>query len=131
MLLTATSATAASLTDNGDGTVSDADTGIVWQQGDDGMTRTWQDALSYCEGLSLAGHADWRLPDIRELGSITYDLQYSPAIDTAYFPNAYSELYWSATPFSGYAPYAWYVNFDTGSIDYYLKTYNGCVRCVR
>jgi hypothetical protein len=47
------------LTDNGDGTVTDNSTGLVWQQGEtDPML--WGSALSYCEGLSLGGNSDWR-----------------------------------------------------------------------
>lgn len=56
--------------DNGDGTISDLATGLMWQQYDDGNSRDWKTALSYSEGLSLAGHSDWRLPNIKELHSI-------------------------------------------------------------
>lgn len=56
--------------DNGDGTVTDLATGLMWQLADDGQTRDWKDALAYAEGLTLAGYDDWRLPDIKELQSI-------------------------------------------------------------
>jgi len=39
--------------DNGDGTVSDLNTGLMWQQSDDETERTWQEALDYCEALTL------------------------------------------------------------------------------
>ena len=71
---------AAPFTDNGT-TVTDQRTGLEWQKQDDGITRTWQAALDYCNGLSLAGHTDWRLPNIKELESITDDSRYIPAID--------------------------------------------------
>jgi hypothetical protein len=55
--------------DNGDGTVTDASTGLMWQQ--DGLTnKSWEQALSYCENLSLAGYSDWRLPTVKELRSL-------------------------------------------------------------
>src|SRR5688572_19605297 len=67
-------------TDNGDGTVRDHCTGLMWQKGTadvngDGQSNDqdslpWCDALAYCENLSFAGHADWRLPNVRELQSI-------------------------------------------------------------
>jgi hypothetical protein len=44
--------------DNGDGTVTDLNTGIMWQQGDaqnEGDGRTWQDAVDYCATLDLGG----------------------------------------------------------------------------
>jgi hypothetical protein len=60
--------TSNSFIDNGDGTVTDTSTGLMWEQ--NGSTiGTWQDAFSYCETLSFAGHNDWRLPDINELQS--------------------------------------------------------------
>ncbi len=48
---------AGDLTDNGNGTVTDSGTHLVWQQGESG-TMTWETALTYCEGLSLAGNTD-------------------------------------------------------------------------
>jgi hypothetical protein len=62
-----------SLSNNGDSTVSDSVTGLMWQDdyGADGnTTHTWDEALLYCENLSLAGHTDWKMPDIRELESL-------------------------------------------------------------
>jgi hypothetical protein len=56
--------------DNGDGTIADRATGLMWQQSDDGVARNWQEALAYAEGLTLAGHDDWRLPNAKELQSI-------------------------------------------------------------
>ncbi len=75
-----------SFTDNGDGTVSDASTGLTWMQDDNGQGVNWQSALSYCENLSLAGHDDWRLPNAKELQSLvdysrSPDYTQSPAID--------------------------------------------------
>jgi hypothetical protein len=56
--------------DNGDGTVTDDATGLMWQQTDSGDGMQWEDALAYAEGLSLASHDDWRLPNAKELQSI-------------------------------------------------------------
>jgi hypothetical protein len=58
------------LVDNGDGTVTDRTTGLMWQQGDSGKGLNWQEALAYAEGLELAGHDDWRLPNVKELESL-------------------------------------------------------------
>lgn len=73
---------------NNDGTITDKATGLMWQQADDGTRRNWQDSLAYAENSTLAGHADWRLPNIKELQSI---VKYGgkvgswPAINTNYF----------------------------------------------
>ncbi len=56
--------------DNGDGTITDRATGLMWQQADDGRARNWQEALACAEDLDLAGYTDWRLPNAKELQSI-------------------------------------------------------------
>ena len=120
------------LIDNGDGTVTDNKTSLMWQQGEPGYM-TWDSALSYCKGLSLGNHSDWRLPNIKELESITDDTWWNPAIDTTYFPSAHSLYYWSSTT-DAYSPsYAWYVYFYSGYAayaDFYKDNYL-YVRCVR
>jgi len=126
-----------SLMDNGDGTVTDNATGLIWQQGEPGYMN-WDSALSYCEGLSLGGHSDWRLPNIKELESITDDTRCIPAIDTAYFPNARpTSPYWSSTSDASTtsgtsSPYfAWFVSFGAGHVLFHQVGYNDCIRCVR
>ena len=60
--------------DNGDGTITDLATGLMWQAVDDGTSRDWEEALAYAENLELAGYDDWRLPNAKELQSIVdYD----------------------------------------------------------
>ena len=65
--------------DNGDETVTDQASGLMWQKANgenqDGYQFDWRNALNYCEELSLAGHDDWRLPDVKELHSI---VDYTP-----------------------------------------------------
>ena len=65
-----------SFIDNGDGTISDLATGLMWLQDDLGPMN-WEDALAGCEALDYAGYDDWRLPDIKELQSIV-DYERSP-----------------------------------------------------
>ncbi len=72
--------------DNGDGTITDNATGLMWQQADDGASRDWENALSYAENLTLAGNSDWRLPNAKELQSIvdytrSPQTTSSPAVD--------------------------------------------------
>ena len=75
-----------SFVDNGDGTITDTATGLMWQQADDGTMRDWENALSYAENLTLAEYSDWRLPNAKELQSIvdytrSPQTTSSPAID--------------------------------------------------
>ena len=68
------------LTDNGNGTISDSATGLMWQQDDSGSGMLWADALTYCESLSTGSYDDWRLPNAKELQSIV-DYTRSPRHD--------------------------------------------------
>jgi len=71
------STVASTYTDNGDGTVTDTSTDLMWQQVSS-SSKTWKEALVYCEGLNLGGHTDWRLPNIKELQSLVdYSLRES------------------------------------------------------
>ncbi len=56
--------------DNGDGTITDNATELMWMQDDTGEGFIWEDALSNAESFVFAGHSDWRLPDAKELQSI-------------------------------------------------------------
>ena len=56
--------------DNGNGTVTDNSSGLMWQQADDGNGRLWEESLAYCEALTLGGDDDWRLPNAKELQAI-------------------------------------------------------------
>ena len=83
--------------DNGDGTISDTSTGLMWQKATAPGTYTWEQALTYCENLTLAGISDWRLPNRNELQSIVDYSRYNPAIDTTFFPDTVASDYWSST----------------------------------
>ena len=120
----------ASVTENGDTIVTDSTTGLVWQQ--NYSTENWKHALGYCENLYYAGYSDWRLPNRNELASLlNYDNASDPYSD---FPDMPASNFWSSSTLSGNAPYAFYVNFLYGEIDYSGKPYstsNYKVRCVR
>ncbi|WPD23883.1 MAG: DUF1566 domain-containing protein [Candidatus Electrothrix scaldis] len=113
--------------DNGDGTISDLATGLMWQQTDDGKARDWEDSLSYAEGLRLAGYTDWRLPNAKELQSIVdYNRSpvatSSPAIDPLFQTSRISApdgqlqypYFWTSTNHQGgrrYYEHAVYIAF--------------------
>ena len=100
---------------NGDGTVTDIFTGLMWQQATEGKMN-WEAAISHCEALSLAGYDDWRLPNRRELRSIIDHSRRDPAIDTSVFPNTGVSYYLSSTTRADFtASLAWYIAFPSGS----------------
>ena len=118
---------------NGDGTVTDVATGLMWQQQDDNILRNHANAITFCQNLSLAGQADWRLPNIKELTSLVDYRQFNPAIDVAAFPNtSSSSSYWSASSRASSSSSAWVVDFVFGGVVSGSKTtVSFFVRCVR
>jgi hypothetical protein len=115
----------------GDGDVAtDSWTGLTWQRGEPG-TRSWGGALAYCRGLTLANLSDWRLPNARELESLTDETRNNPAIDTGFFPNAAASSYWSSTTDDNWKGQAYVVNFAKGDISVADKSSELHVRCVR
>jgi len=129
-----------SFIDNGNVTVTDNTTGLMWQQGEPG-SMAWDSALGYCEGLTLGDYSDWRLPNINELNSLTDDtkLYLYPVFNTTFFPNvygAYATGYWSATTFSDYPENAMILESWSGFTEWNSKDsasyrYVPYVRCVR
>ena len=60
-------------TDNGDGTMTDNLTGLMWTKDASLPNVTmeyWNQAIDYCDNLTLAGYSDWRLPNVNELESL-------------------------------------------------------------
>ena len=121
---------APALVDNSNGTVTDNSTLLTWQQ-NESPTMSWQDALTYCEGLSLAGQTDWRLPNIKELASLVDYAKYNPAINKLLFANATPTAYWSSTT-DPYYKKKWFVDFIYGQMqDWADASSLYKARCVR
>jgi hypothetical protein len=115
-------------TDNGD-TIYDSKTRLTWQKVAGGAPlRSWEDGLVYCDELYLGDHADWRLPNIRELISIVDDSVFNPAANSVF--QCQSSPYWSSTTGRDYDS-AWGVHFFYGDDYRSIKTYRYYVRCVR
>ncbi|MCC5816375.1 MAG: DUF1566 domain-containing protein [Leptospira sp.] len=127
--------------DNGDGTISDRTTGLVWQKCSIGQTGTtcsdtaasllnWNDAILNCNSQTLAART-WRLPTLNELRTLMDILKATnPRIDETYFPSTEENTYWSSTSNSSPTTIAWRVNFTNTAIDRIAKTNTFPVRCV-
>jgi hypothetical protein len=128
-------------TDNGDGTVTDKATGLVWQKCSRGQnndatctgtatTSNWSAVVSDCNSLTLAGKT-WRLPNLNELRSIVDRTKATgQAIDTSIFPATVSDRYWSSTTYATSTTNAWFILFGDGAVDSFLKSDSHYVRCV-
>lgn len=141
-------------TDNGDGTITDANTGLMWEKlcddssvHDRDTTYTWTAAFAKVGTLNaarFAGHDDWRLPNVNELQSLARYAGPAPAVDTAFNTGCASlctvltcsctqpNRYWSSTSYGGATKNAWYVLFLDGSVSPLgVKTASFYVRAVR
>ncbi len=113
-------------TDNGDGTVTDNLTDLIWLE--DAACfglRTWTDALSDANTLadgscsltdgSAAG--DWRLPNVKELQSLIDFGSYNPALPGGHpFSGVQSSYYWSSTSYVNPPGNAWSVDLGYGYV---------------
>jgi hypothetical protein len=120
--------------------VTDSKTGLVWQRCSAGQV--WSAGTATCTGTAAAytheaalGYAQsqtgWRLPNVKELSSITDKTRSIPAIDVTVFPATPSNWFWTSTPYAGDASVAWGVDFNDGCVNYYFRFYSGLVRLVR
>jgi len=123
-------------TDNGDGTVTDNHSGLIWlKQANCFEPLAWDEAKEEVSKLAngqcgLADESkegDWRLPNVYELQSlISYGYEEEPALSNAdgteqwtegdAFSGVQANWYWSSTTFVGYTNHAWYVDFGDGSV---------------
>jgi len=123
--------------DNG-ATVTDTVTCLQWQKatmdtknGVGPDTYTWQEALAESEKFTLAGHSDWRLPDISELNTLADFSGYDPAIAPVLVPTTESYHYWSSTTSAGNFSNAWIYSYFAGFKINKIKSDVGYVRAVR
>jgi len=106
--------------DNGDGTITDKATGLMWPADSNGVgcnggaSKTWTTAMTWARGLVFAGYSDWRLPNVYELQSIINYARINPCIDTTFFLNTKDKYYWSSTTKLDQTTYKMPVHFGAG-----------------
>ncbi len=95
--------------DNGDGTISDRATGLMWSKADSRMGMNWQAALAWVQAKNAKkylSHSDWRLPNAKELQSIvdytrapavTHSPAIAPIFQTTRLRNGEYPYFWSST----------------------------------
>jgi hypothetical protein len=138
---------ALSYTDNGDGTITDNNAGLMWEklcdedptpgttcpaEHDVDTTYTWADAFGKIATLNtanFAGHNDWRLPNVKELQSIVNYQNSSPAVSLEFNTGCTAPCsvttcsctdegnHWSSTSVAPNGEFAWNVNFASGNVD--------------
>jgi len=132
--------------DNGDGTITDTNTGLMWEKlsrdleiHDWDTAYTWDNAFAVKvaklnQGVGFAGHTDWRMPNIKELISIVNFQSVTPAVSAAFHTGCTDEctvtscsctqsaFYWSSSSSALNPESAWLVDFNRGSLSMGLKS---------
>jgi hypothetical protein len=87
------------LTDNGNGTVTDNNTGLTWQQTPDRTGLNWDNAGAYCSALDMGGHTDWRLPSRREIATLVSYNRSIPTFSYLLQTSTTTESFWTSTTY--------------------------------
>ncbi|MCP4674574.1 MAG: DUF1566 domain-containing protein [Deltaproteobacteria bacterium] len=117
---------------------------LCWQYPYPDTDYTWQEAMDYCDNLTLAGHSDWRLPIrgtyLRILGmcdsfvsgggaGYCNDCEHSTKCTA--LSGSCADHFWTSTSNDYFSDFAWTARFDDGYFQTWDKTYSGKARCVR
>jgi hypothetical protein len=129
-------------TDNGDGTVTDNVTALIWLKNANCTTffsddstghnyRNWRNALTaansledgYCGVTDGSSAGDWRLPNVNELHSLVDLTQSNPPLPSGHhFDGVQSYFYWSSTTYADYTANAWGVFLYGGDVCHGYRT---------
>lgn len=145
--------------DNGNGTITDTNTGLTWEKNsDDGSIHdkdnpyAWADAFAVkvatLNAQAFGGHTDWRLPNLNELRSLAYQGTRNPAVAPAFNTScvagctvltcsctasgtAGGNFYWTSTALPASPANAFWVTFLDGNVNFAAKTDVRRARAVR
>ena len=117
--------------------VSDSKTGLIWKRCVEGMVFdgitckgtplgffSHEVALAHARDFSINTGVAWRMPNIKELQSITDTTRYGPAIDIVAFPETPGTYHLSSSPHVNLSSNVWLVNFYIGSTEPFYRTHN-------
>jgi len=122
--------------DNGDGTITDNATNIVWPAdftgdgGDNGALLNWEDAMAWVNALSFAGRDDWKIPNLFEFASLYDSALDHPAIP-AVFTVEEDAYYWTSTTRPNLTTEASYAFTRDQHFDHVAKGFPVRVVCCR
>jgi hypothetical protein len=139
------------MVDNGDGTVTDTVTGLMWMRNANNGQMTWDDAMIWAQDLLLAGYDDWRLPSglnrgdgqlcnsqpsgincpDTEFGTLYFDYGIVDLLNSGVFQDVVQSEYWTATEFPDDASEAMSQDMNDGGQNPFSKSRTHYVWAVR
>jgi hypothetical protein len=143
-----------SFVDNGDGTITDQSTGLMWEKhSNDESIHDAENTYTLAEAVAVklatlnadgfGGHDDWRLPNRNELATLINFGAHAPAAYSQFNTTCDTgctveqcnctgnTLYWTSTSSAQSPAYQWYTNFSLGDFAIQAKTEKARVRAVR
>ena len=103
---------------NGDSTVTDLQTKLMWTKNADHGLMTWQDAKDYCDNLDFAGHSNWRMPHMWELYTLLDKRQSDPALPAGHPFTGVQSIYWSGTVTAASSDQVWILYPSDGHVSF-------------
>jgi hypothetical protein len=131
--------------DNGNGTIRDSLTMLIWLKDANCIGQVnWDNLASWiidfngalqaftCTDYVNGTYSNWRLPNRRELMSLTDTSRTAPALQTGHlFENVQNSIYWSSTTDPNIPATAWNYDMNTGRLVTGQKNENAIVWAVR
>lgn len=114
--------------DNGDNTITDRLTGLMWTKNSSESSGTWQQALDYVAGMNSGSHTNyshinWRLPNVLDLRSLLDAGHSAPMLPSGHpFTNVSGTYKWASTNFKSATTKAWIVSAQAGYTTSNLKS---------
>nr|WP_100656294.1 DUF1566 domain-containing protein [Alteromonas flava] len=97
----------------------------------DALQLTWQQALQAAHGFEIENTQGWRVPNLKELATLTERRCVRPSINEQFFPDTPADDFWTSTPSVADPQRAWVVAFFNSSNSIKEKDRFVFVRLVR
>ncbi len=107
--------------DNGNGSITDALTGLIWFKKASADSLSWENALLYADSCTAGGFSDWRLPNVKELQSLSDIKLVNPCFNKSYLQFT-GRKFWTSTTLPNQTGSAWYLDNRYGITTYDPKT---------
>ena len=112
------------------GILQDTKTELMWEQSGSEQETNWESANAYAQSLTLGGYDDWRLPtkaEWEELVTYVKNKGITRHMEIFFSGQGFKNrgfTYWSSTVDSNDSKRAWNIDFYSGQVDGFIKSYS-------